>query len=279
MEKAMFNNIDQLENGTALDKIIKLKSVYKTGKTIVQPVKDALTGWFKGIQRLSEDEKRKLTYWAEPTSKFTIKDGTTFDLNNEAEKATWDWVKHCSCIADSEEDCQFTPGAEFYIFLENKEAETSVSRRERRFKAQKFIMEDNASLYPVRASLLGVEMDGESPIVIKDFLLAQAEQNPNKVLAIYEGHDISLRLLLLKAQKLNVITSDQSGLFRYGNVVLGMTEVSCIAWMQDAGNKHLVELLEREVNPDYFPADSEGTKKLTDAKTAGAPAKPVAGKK
>jgi hypothetical protein len=262
MEQAIFNNIEQLENGTALDKVIRLKSVYKTGKTTVQPVKDRLTGWYKGIPRLSDDDKRKMVYWAEPTSKFVIQDGTTFDLNDPAQKVIWNWVKHCPCIAESEEDCQFTSGAEFFIYLENKQAETSVSRKERRYKANKYIMEDNSVNYPMRASLLGVSMEGDSPVVIKDFLLTQADQNPDKVLALYEGHDISLRLLLLKARKLNVITTDQAGLFRYGNTVLGMTEQSVIAWMQDSGNKHLVEMLEREVNPEYFPKEPE--KNLTE---------------
>lgn len=255
MKKGVFKNIEQLENGTVTDKVIRLKSVYKTGKTTVQPCKDAMTGWYKGIPRLSDEEKRKLVYWADPTSKFTIQDGTTFDLNDPAQKTIWEWVKHCPCIAPTEEDCQFTNGAEFYIYLENREAEVSVGRKERRYKANKYIMEDQPSLYPVRASLLGVEMEGESPVIIKDFLLTQADQNPDKVLAIYEGHDISVRLLLLKAKKTNVITSDRSGLYRYGNTAIGMSEASVISWLQDAGNKHLVELIEKETNPEYFPAN------------------------
>jgi hypothetical protein len=274
MEQSVYNNIAQLENGTATDKIIRLKSVYKTGKTTVQPVKDKITGWYKGIPRLSEEEKRKKVYWAEPNSKFVIKDGTTFDLSDEAQKITWEWVKHCPCIADTEEECQFTKEAEFFIYLENKSAAESVSRKERRFKAEKYIIEDNASNYPTRASLLGVQMDGESPMVIKDFLLTQAEQSPDKILAIYEGYDVSLRLLLLKARKNNIITTDSSGLFLYGNTAIGMTETSVISWMQDPKNKHLVEMLEKEVNPEYFVDENEETEvKTEETKSAAKPTK------
>ena len=60
MKKTFFNNIEQLENGTPADRIIRLKSVYKTGKTTVQPVRDSITNWYKGVPRLSEEEKRKL---------------------------------------------------------------------------------------------------------------------------------------------------------------------------------------------------------------------------
>ena len=80
MDSTIFKSLEQLEQGTPTDKVIRLKSVYKIGKTTMQPVADG-HGWYKGIPRLSEDDKKALKYWAEPTSKFTIKDGTTFDLN------------------------------------------------------------------------------------------------------------------------------------------------------------------------------------------------------
>ena len=75
---------------------------FKTGKTTVQPVKDGM-GWYLGVPRLSEEDKRKLTHWAEPESKFVLKDGVTFDLTDNAQKITWDWVKHSPCIAENEE--------------------------------------------------------------------------------------------------------------------------------------------------------------------------------
>lgn len=250
--KGLIKTIAQLENGTPADKLIKLKSVYKTGKYTVQPVKDRITGWYKGVPRLSDEDKKKLVYWAEPSSKFVLQDGVTFDLTDESQRITWEWVKHCACIAMSEEECQFSPGAEFYVHMENKQAEINVTRKERKYAAVKYIMEDNSAYYPMRAELLGVSMDGESPIIIKEFLLEQAELNTDKVLAIYESKDISLRLLILKAKKLNIITTDATGMFRYGNTVMGMTETSCVAWMQDPGNKHLVEQLEQEVAPEYF---------------------------
>lgn len=252
MDSTTFKTLGQLENGTPSDKIIRLKSVFsKTAKTIVQPATDG-HGWYKGVPRLSDDDKKSLIHWAEPQSKFTLKDGTTFDLNDEVQKITWDWVKHCPCIAETYEDCQFTPGAEFYIYLENKEAEKNVSRKELKVKALTLIMEDNSVNYGLRSKLLGVDMDGEKPVVIKEFLMDEAEKDPSRVIAIYESHDVSLRILLMKAKEKGIITIDPSGIYRYGNNVLGMAESSAIGWLQDRGNKHLVEMLEHEVNPEYF---------------------------
>jgi hypothetical protein len=254
MERNTFKNLEQLENGTPTDKIIMLKSVYKTGKTTVQPVSDGM-GWYLGVARLSEEDKRKLTSWAEPTSKYTLRDGVTFNLNDPAQKMTWEWVKHSSCIALSEEICQHTPGAEFYVYLENEVAAKNISRKELKYKAIAAIMNDNAVNYPMRAELLGVNMDYAEPSVIKDFLMDQAESNAEKVLAIYEGADVSVRLLLLKARKKGVIKVDEAGFYRYGTVVLGMSERASVDWLQDRAHKHLIELIEKETDPEYFVKD------------------------
>lgn len=254
MEKALNKTLEQLENGTPTDRIIVIKSVFKTGKTTVQPVPDG-TGWYLGVERLSEDQKRGRTHIAEPTSKFLIKDGVTFNLNDEAQKITWEWVKHSPCIALSEDQCQHTPSAEFYVYLENEVAAQSISRRELKYKAIQCIMNDNSVNYPLRAELLGVNMDYAKPIVIKEFLLDQAETVPEKVLAIYEGADVSVRLLLLSARKKGVVIVDDAGFHRYGNVVLGMSEKAAVDWLQDKSHKHIISQIEKDTNPEYFPAE------------------------
>lgn len=251
MDRTTFRTLEQLENGTPSDRIVVIKSVFKTGKTTVQPVSDG-TGWYQGVARLSDDDKRKLTHWAEPNSKFVIKDGITFNLNDEAQRITWEWVKHSPCIALSEEACQHTPGAEFYVYLENEEAVKSITRRELKYKAIKCILDDNPTNYPMRSELLGVNMDYAKISVIKDFLLDQAEAKPETVLSIYDGADVSVRLLLLKARKMNLVVIDDAGFYRYGTVVLGMSEKASVDWLQDKAHRHLIEMLERETNPEYF---------------------------
>ena len=261
MEKSLNPSLEQLENGTPSDRIIRLKSVYKLGKTTVQPVSDGL-GWYRGIPRLSEEDKRKLKHWAEPETKFVIKDGVTFDLNIESQRITWDWVKHCPCIAMTEEECQFTPGAEYFIYVENEEAAKNVAKKEKKYEAVNCVMNDSPVNYHLRSILLGTDMGTESPVVIKDYLLDIAESAPEKILDIYKSHDLSLRLLLLKAMKNMIVIRDEAGVYRYGNTVLGMSESSAVAWMQDIENKNVVAMLEKEVNPDYF-ADDEPKKKVT----------------
>lgn len=272
MENTVFKNIEQLENGTPSDKIIILKSVFKQGKTTVQPSPNG-HNWYKGIPRLSDEDKKKLVHWAEPEHKFVIKDGTTFDLNDDIQKVTWEWVKHSTCICNTKDEVQHTPGAEFYIHLENEEAKKNIDRYELKFKATEYIVNDNSINYPMRVELLGINMDGESPTVIKEYLMEQADKNPAKIIAIYASKDISAKLLLLKALKKNVIRIGDGGLYMYGSNVLGTSEKSAVNWISDSDNVEFAKLLEKESDPEYFSRIKKNIGASNDSEANTGPAK------
>lgn len=263
MDSAVFNNISQLENGTPSDKVIVLKSVFKQGKTTVMPVPNEM-GWYLGIPRLSEDEKRKLAHWAEPDAKCVLRENKTFDLNDDAQRVTWEWVKHSPCICETKDAVQHTPGAEYYIHLENEEAKKNVSRYELKNKASDYVLNDSPTNYQMRIELLGIEMSGDSPWILKEFLLEQADTNPEKIIAIYCSKDISIKLLLLKALKKNIIRIGEGGLYMYGSNVLGTSEASAVVWMSESDNAEIVKVLQREIDPEYYkkeekPKAKEGT--------------------
>ncbi len=252
MNLGMHNSIEQLENGTVTDKLIEIKSIYKNGKTTVQPVKDPLSGWYKGVERLSENDKRNLKFWAEPSSTFVLKEGIILDLNNLQHKVIWDWVKYQPCLAMSYEECQSRPSAEFYVHLQHKEAVKSVTRKKLKYQAMKLVSEDNATNYPLRVKLLGINMDGEDPVVIENFLLERADTEPAKIIKLYKDKFLSLRMLLMEAVSKRKILIEPSGAYRYGNMFLGMTEDSALDWMNASENASVVRLLEEDVHPEYF---------------------------
>jgi hypothetical protein len=268
MTRDEVKNLEQNGKTTAKNKI-ELRSVWKNGKTTVTPVPDGM-GWYLGIPKLSEEQKRKLAFWAEPTHTQVIKHGTTFDLNDAQQKATWDWVKFSPTIAPDERSCQFTPGAEFYVHEEFKEFAKSITQKELRLKAGNLVMNDPVANHALRALLLGVDMDGFAPAAIKDYLLEVAEHSPEQVIEVYESKDLSNRLLFLKALNKNIITTDQSGIYYYGKTVLGVSEKSAVAWIGNSENKNIVEMLEKEVNPQYFKASKDkddGEEKKTTGKS------------
>ncbi len=251
MNQEHAKSIERLENSSAATRVIELRSVYKNGKTTVMPTPDGM-GWYLGVPRLSEQDKRSMIYWAEPDSKVVLKHGIRFDLSDPAQAVTWSWVKFSAAIAASEAACQMTPGAEFYVHEDSVEFVKSITAKEQKFKAGNLVLNDPISNHGHRALLLGVDMEGSTPGAIKDFLLEMADKAPSKILEVFESRDISTKLLLLKAMKNNVIIKDPNGIYYYGNVTLGTSEKSAIHWLNNTENKHMVDLLEKEVNPDYF---------------------------
>lgn len=244
------NFVTQLENGTPGTKLITLKSVWKQGKCTVQPVPDG-RGWYLGIPRLTDEDKRKLKYWADKNARCVLMDGLTFDLSEESQRVTWGWVKHCVEIAATLEDTQSIKQAEFYIHIVEDEAAKSVAKRSLVYQAMRYINEDDERNLKDRATILGVNMQEDSTIVVMDYLMEMAQHNPQKVVDSYENKFIALKLLMLSALDKNIIKYDGS-IYRHGNTVLGVSENAAFEYLKRPDNKAIVALIEREVHPEYF---------------------------
>ena len=266
METNRFEEIEQLENGTPNDKIIEIRSVYKNGKQTVQPAWDANTNWWAGVERLSDEIKKTREYYvtvgehkdqARLNTKVVLKHGLRFDLNNLVDRINWAWIKHLDCLAMSFKEAQESK-ATWYVHIEGREAEVSVAAKELRFKAMEYVINDPVVNYANRALLLNFDMSGETPSVIKDFLLEVAEKEPKKILHIYRDKSMKINLLYAQAkQKGIIVESTSDGVVKYGVTILGVSPESAIAFLQN--NEDLLELLERDVKPEYFKAKEQET--------------------
>lgn len=265
----MKKSLEQLENGTPSEKRIVLKSIYKQGRLTLQPVFDPKMRWYLGVDRLSEEDKKGLTYWVEPTSKIRVEEGTEFNLNDDIDRLNWEWVKHSPRIAHSFEDAQRSKVALFYVHVEEDEAEKSVETTSELFEAMKYVIEDDPTNYSDRARLLGVDMKGNSPMVIKDFLLSEAKRDSKKVINAYTSNSVSMQLLFYKGLDAGIIKSD-NGVYKYGSQILGVSIEASVAFMQAPGNSSLAEQMELEINPEV------ASKEVHEKVTTKAAAKPAA---
>jgi hypothetical protein len=256
----METTIEQLENGTVTDRVIEIKSIYKSTKQTVQPAFDSKIKWWAGVERLSDDLKKNKEYYVvvgETTAdrvhlntKITLKDGLIFDLSNEVDKINWDWVKHCPQVAMSFAEAQSSK-ALFYVHIEGRESEMRTRTVEKRHEAVALVLNDPATNYVNRALLLNMDMEGEQPSVIKDFLLETAEKSPEKIFRIYRDKAMKIHLLYLKAKKMYLVKVDpRDNVVTYGSTILGISDDSAIAYLQS--NEDILMLLERDVNPEYF---------------------------
>lgn len=274
--------IDQLENGTPTDRVIEIKSIYKNGKRTIQPALDGASGWWAGVERLSDDAKTKLDYYvtvgktgqdSRLNTTIVLKNGLTFNLANNRDAVNWAWVKHCPELAMSHDDAQ-KGKAEFYVHMEGRESERSNKDEEIIYEATKYVMEDATTEYANRALLLGFDMSHEKPASIKQFLINKAKRDPKAILNVYRNKSMRINLLFVKAKQRAIVTVNKSdGVVKYGATILGVSDESAIAYLQQ--NEDILELLDREVNPQYNSAKAEEVNVLESIPktTAKAPAK------
>lgn len=275
----METTIEQLENGTIADQVIEIKAIYKTaGKHTVQPAFNPATNWWAGVDRLTDRDKEGLPYYvtvgktgaeSHLNTKIALKDGFIIDLNDPVDAINWKWLKHCPEIAMSYAQAQSSK-ALFYVHIEGREAELTNSKTEKMFEAMRLVMEDPTTNYENRALLLNMDMEGEKPAVIKEFLLEKAKKDPESILRVYRSKSMKINLLYLKAKKANkIIVDSRDNVVRYGQTILGVSDDSAIAYLLN--NEDILELLEREINPEYFSTQAKKAEtKLTPIQAAQA---------
>lgn len=213
-------------------------------------------------------------FWPE-NHVFTITSGKVYNLQDLHDKAEWEAIKNCPLIAKSR-DARDANGdliidgpistpkkptrngiAELYIDRPGLDTQRRVSRKQLVHKACTFIYEDErgADGQLNMARLLGKNMSNQPIADVVDYLISVAETNPEKIIKLYTGDDISLRLLFIDAKEKKVIYI-KNKLYLYGdNIALGATDDAVIAWMKEPRNLKVLELIKKDTYPDYYSSE------------------------
>ena len=279
-ENVLKNPISPAEN------LVVLRSTYgKVGiHCYIQPIKNSLGLYPKYVRRvnkdgdmiLSDEDKQHINdpdFVVIPENHvFDVYDGIVFNLDIPQEAATWECIKDAPFIAPDRfakdaqgnslidgtldwESKQPRYGvAELYVDRPGVEAKKKVSRRKKIHDACTYIFEDEkgAEGRVLHAKLLGKRMNNVPDNEVTDYLLSVAEKNPEKIIELYTGTDMNLRLLFIDAKEKHVILL-KNRLYIYADgVVLGATDDSVITWMKQAKNKKTLELIKRDTYPDFY---------------------------
>lgn len=272
-----------------LNDVIILKSTYDKApnmKYFIQPCRDPKTGLFppcvkkvtsQGDMIMSEQERAdyaegRVVFFPEDHV-FIVTSGKTYRMSNPHDKAEWECIKNCKLIAKSRDARDANgnfiidgrpvkgnnPGrngiAELYVDRPGLDVQRRVSRKQLIYKAESFIYDDERGEEGRlnMALILGKDMSNQPSADVIDFLLRIAEKDPNKIIDLYTGGDINLRLLFISAKKEHVIYV-KNKLYLYGdNIVLGATDDAVIAWMKDPKNAKVLELIKKDTYKDYEP--------------------------
>lgn len=269
------------------DKIITLRSVYDKSniKYYIQPCKNKYGQYPNCIKRvnsqgdmiMSEKERNdysegKAAFFPE-NHIFEVVSGKTYHLDDIYEKAEWEAIQYCPFIAKSRDErdsngnliidgarsTPFKPTrngvAELYVDKPGVETQRRVSHKQLIHKACTFIYDDphGSEGQLNMAKILGKDMSNQPTADVIDFLVRVAEHDPNKIINLYTGDDISLRLTFIDAKNKKVIYI-KNKLYMYGdNIVLGATDDAVISWMGNPKNAKVLELIKKDTYPDYYP--------------------------
>ena len=268
------------------ENIIILRSVYgKVGmKYYIQPSKNPKTGRYPdcvktvnsvGDMILTDEERNSRKIYIKETETFVIEDGKTFNLDEPYDAAVWEAIKNCIYIAQSRDATDDKgvnlfdgPGvkgtlrprqgiAEIYVERPGYEAQKRVSKKKKIHDAGTYILDDprGAEGRVQMARLLGKHMRNISDADVTDYLLSIAEKDPDRIINLYTGDDIHLRLLFMDARDKHVIIVKQK-LYMYGDsVCLGATDDAAITWLKDPRNRKVLELIKKDTYPDLYGVD------------------------
>lgn len=252
------------------DKKIILRSVFgKVGQVYsIQPCKDANGNWPDCVRQvdsfgnmiISEKDKNSGKPFIKVNETFRIQDGQVFDLTDPWDAARWEAIKNCPLIAQARNqrdakgnlvidgDDKRYGRAELYIERPNLETTKKISRRQKIHDAETYVFNDPRGDDGRKkvARILGKHMRNASDADIKYYLLDVASKDPDRVINLYTGDDLELRILFIDANEKGVIRS-VSGIYVYGDgVPMGSTVDVVIAWMRDPKNKKALDLIRDE---------------------------------
>lgn len=281
----MAKKANEIQNGDIKKNVVILRSCFgKVGqKYFIQPARDKYGRLpdcvrhvdSNGDMILSVEDKQKSGQIFIPEDQmFVIEDGKTFDLNDPHQAAEWEAIKNCFLIAPSR-DARDSNGdylidgtrdpnakqprygrAELYVEMPGMLSEKRVTRKKLVLKAQNFIANDERGYdgQLLIAKVLGRNMTNQPAADVEDYLLSVADKDPQKIIELYTGGDLQLKLLFITAKEKGIIRK-QHGLYMYGeddNVTLGASDSAVIEWMKQPRNQKTLQLLRQDTYPELY---------------------------
>lgn len=273
-----------------VDNKIILRSVYgKVGqKYTLQPCKDRETGQYpdcvkyvdsKGDMIMTDAERNSGKVYIPENFSITFESGKEFNLDNPIERAQWEAIKNCSLIAKtidqkdkngnyvlSRQSGIKYSAAELYVERPGYETSKKVSRREKIHTAETYVFNDpeGADGRLKMARLLGRNLRNAPDADIKEYLLDIASKDPDKIINLYTGEDLVLRVLFMDAKDKDVIYS-KNRVYIYGDgIPLGGTIDAVLAWMRDPRNSKMLALIKRDTYGDELEVTNPNAVKALD---------------
>lgn len=281
----MAKKANEVQNEDLKKNVVVLRSAYgKVGQQyFIQPCRDKNGNLPACVRRIDaqgdmilsiEDRQQSIDNFIPENQIFVIEDGKTFDLNDPRQNAEWEAIKNCFLIAESR-DAKDSNGdylidgtrdpnskqprygrAELYVERPGIISARRVTRQKLIIKAKNFIISDERGYdgHLIIAKVLGRNMTNQPAADVEDYLLSVADKTPEKIIELYTGGDLQLKLLFITAKEKGVIRKEH-GLYLFGeddNVTLGASDSAVLEWMKQPRNQKTLQLIRQETYPEVY---------------------------
>lgn len=240
------------------------KQANGTNFPFVKPTRIMPDGSSEMILSEAERNNPDSQYYIRDDEDIIVKDGTTFNLDNPLERNKWLAIKDSDLIVPSR-DTRDENGnlaidgsktrygiAELWVEVPGYESEKTVSKKKLITQAWTFIEKDSVDGRLTKCKILGKNMRHAPTPDVEAYLYEIAEKNPKQIIDLYTNGDTALRLLFIDAIDKHVITK-KSGLYYYGETILGGSEDAVIYFFKLPSNKSMLDLIKNQTYPEFIP--------------------------
>ena len=167
---------------------------------------------------------------------FELRHENTYDLNDPKDALIIGMAKHQGILANNLES--INPGDTHVFYLKDEEEEANVTLKKADRIRQAFAHVDTWTVKDMRnfCFLMGQPVISMSPAQVQAFVTDTALKNPARLLESTANASWKYRALLKRAVVYNVLKVD-SGVYKLGENVIGVTEDAAVHYIMDAANE------------------------------------------
>lgn len=241
-----------------------------TGHTAwVEPMADGM-GWYKGVDRVSDETRTSGGMYIDPTnyegfgSRKLLHHRLKFDLSNPADKLILKWVLECDSVV-ALSDVSDVKGQTFYVYNQVIEEAKQVNKVLEKSKIISTVSNLDVAGLRMITRLLGQGMDNNTEGEIKTYLLVKLDSDPTgdlarKISLILNDPDNKMKHFVMNCVDAGVIV-EKKGDYTWNERFLGGTIPSVIAYMRDRKNSDIVARISEEARVP-FPKSTEFNEEL-----------------
>jgi hypothetical protein len=232
-----------------------------THKRRAVPKYDPATRWYKGVLKLSEEDK-KTTREAfvdpddveNPLGRVELEHMKQFDFTNKNDKLIINWLVECdNIVALSYEEGLNNPFQTFYIF--NKETDTAnrTSKLEMKDTAIAELRKLNQDTLAQISRLMGYRMDKAAPDEIRLFIRELFEdkdkgyKSAEKFLEVVHDKNKDVKLFAHKAVDKGIVKKTDKGQYLFGEIFLGSSFHQYVSSLLDSNKQDIALAIKEEL--------------------------------